>query len=554
MENEKNLTDTVAAGKPESAVTKDASMDIASLLKSSKEEESTPVREKSNLEKLKEAKANGSLGLVVDKQSIVDGSTDKPLVTNKSIDDGLKEADEYMAEQDQLIAAARSVSIVNKPQSAIEMASMMTALDNVVKTGQVANVEAGEKQFISEKTENDEATPENTTETTNEAASEEVTPLVEETDNKRSEIVNILIDKTGFGGDFAFTEEEREKIFSSTEIRLKEVEEVDLASITVTKAEKSFLDSVQEFQISSSKVPVVFPASRFRAYMTGLTYGEMGDISLNGENITFDQVQKKLTVIYNKMVNPSIGKFESFEDFLKKFSYIDMDLAIYGLVVATFPEVDDIPLTCNNAMCKKSFNHKFSPRTLLRFEKSDESLLETMRTVADCPADKAEELHMTSPTVSHKRFRLPISNFIIEVGIASAYDYLYTMVDNLLGNKFAENHPEDVNGILQLNSTLLGLIRSVYVPNGSGSYVQYTDFEDIIQALYMVKPEEITILSAMLSKYIKTYSVNFELFDITCPHCGTRTKRIALDINYLVFLKYQRLMSTELNLENISLL
>ena len=76
----------------------------------------------------------------------------------------------------------------------------------------------------------------------------------------------------------------------------------------------------------------------------------------------------------------------------------------------------------------------------------------------------------------------------------------------------------------------------------------------MIQALYHIKPEEIGILSSILQKYTNDYSVTFELTDIVCPHCGTKTKRIPLDINYLVFLKYQRLMSTDVNINNISVL
>ena len=76
----------------------------------------------------------------------------------------------------------------------------------------------------------------------------------------------------------------------------------------------------------------------------------------------------------------------------------------------------------------------------------------------------------------------------------------------------------------------------------------------MINALYMVKPEEISILASLLQKYTDSYTVEFELFDITCPHCGTKTSRIPLDINSLVFLKYQRLMSTEIDINNISVL
>ena len=546
MELGKNTQDGTNATVNEEksvAVGRDTNLDISSLLKASKEE---APKEKSNLEKMKEAKAKGSLGLVVD--NAVLEKKDAPLV-NKTEDDATTEVDEYLKEQDKLIDAAKKLNVVDKPTSPLEMAALMDSVESFATSGNIEQPKDTNKTFIKEKTEDDVVEGTVKSETTVEESTSDTTEI----DEEKKELVTVLIDKTGLGGEFNFTDEEKSKLVSSTEIQLKEIESIDIGTIKVKKPQKSFIESVEEFQISSVKVPVVFPASRFRAYMTGLSYGEMGDIALNGENITFDQIHKKLTVIYNKMINPSIGKFENFEDFLRKFSYVDIDLAVYGLVVATFPEVDDIPLECNEPKCKKSFNHKFSPRTLLRFEKSDNKFLQAMKEVVDCPASDFAKLAEQSPTQSHQRFRLPYSGFIIEVGIASSYDYLYNIVDNMLGEKFQENHPDDVNGILQLNSTLLALIRAVYVPDGDG-YVQFTDFEDMINALYMIKPEEISFLSTLLIKYTESYSVTFELTDIVCPHCGTKTKSIPIDINYLVFQKYQRLMNTEINIDNISVL
>ena len=540
-ENIKNETNASVDANKIGTPSRDTTLDVSSLLKASKE---APEKKETALDKFKREKEERGSGLVVENKALEEANKEKTLITNKAENDAMDEVDEYLAEQDKMIQAAQNVKFDRLPQTGLEMAAAMDAIEEATTSKEVMNGEKVKTVNI-ETQESGEKSPEEVT------SSNEATTAVDE---DRKNIINILIDKTGLGGDFKFTDEEKEKIFSSTEIHLKEVEELDLSTITVKKAEKSFLESVNEFQISSSKVPVVFPASRFKAYMTGLSYGEMGDISLNNENVTFDQLQKKLTVIYNKMVNPSIGEFENFEDFLKKFAYVDIDLAVYGLVVATFPEIDDIPLTCNNEKCKNSFNHKYSPRTLIRFDKANEKFLNAMKDVVECPAAESHKLLEESPARVHKRVKLPFSGFIIEIGIASAYDYLYTIVDNIIGDKFKDNHPDDVNGILQINATLLGLIRAVYVPSGDGSYTMFDNFEDMINALYMVKPEEISILASLLQKYTDSYTVEFELFDITCPHCGTKTTRIPLDINSLVFLKYQRLMSTEIDINNISVL
>ncbi len=69
-----------------------------------------------------------------------------------------------------------------------------------------------------------------------------------------------------------------------------------------------------------------------------MSYGEYQDVALSMENITTDVYHKRLSVIYNCMTNISTGPFESFDDFLHKFAFSDMDLALYGLFVATESE------------------------------------------------------------------------------------------------------------------------------------------------------------------------------------------------------------------------
>lgn len=526
-------------------VNRDLELNITSLLKSSREE---PIKEKTPLERMKEEKEKNGSGLVVDTAELVN-EDDKKIKASKMEDDAINEIKDYMSEQDKLINAAQTVEFKNAPKNAIDMVRAMNELEDIAN-----NESSNDSEMLQPKN------TENSSETNTSAVignkvneSETTSDTTDISDEKRN-IVNILIDKTGLGGEFKFTEEEHEKIVNATQIRLTEVEEIDLATITVKKPEKSFLEEVDEYQLSSSRVPVVFPVSRFKASMTGLSYGEMGDISLDNENITAEQIRKKLTVIYNKMANPSIGKFKSFEEFLHNFSYADIDLAVYGLVVATFPEISEIQMSCNNPKCKQSYNHKFSPRTLIKFEKCDERFLTAIKDVVECGIKDVNKLAESSPVKTYKRIKLPYSGFIVEIGFASAYEYLYTIIDNVIGDTFKDNHPDDVNGILQLNTTLLSLVRSVYIPDKKGSYVKYDEFEDMINALYMIKPEEISTLASILQQYTDSYRTVFELTDIVCPHCGSKTESLPIDINYLVFLRYQRLMSTEIKVKNVTVL
>lgn len=563
-ENTQNAS--VDTSRPITPSSRDESMDIMSLLKNAEPSDEPAPKKKSAIELAKEQKENSSKGLVVSTKELEEKNAPKQLATSKTEADAFAEMDAYSQELENLTEAAKKVVVTESPKTPLEMAALMDKIEDVSKHGDVVAPPAeadptDQKSYIRMKTSEEmEAYPD--------AAITEDKPVLPNTppaedgtgespeDDEKKRIVQVIIDKTGLGSDVIFTDEEKEKLFSSTEIRLKEVEDVELSTLTIRKPDKSFVEEAKEYQFSSSQTMMSFPASRFRAEMSGLTYGELGDISLNNDagNVTFDQIRKKLTVIYNKMKNPSCGPFASFDDFLKKFAYVDMDLAVYGLVISTFPEVDDIPLTCNNPSCKKSFNHKFSPRSLLNLNNCDMHLLKEVDRIIHATPQELEHLIEDSPTQKYKVIKLPISGFIVKLGIASAYDYLYTIVDNTLGDKFETEHPDDVNGILQLNSLLLGLIRAVLIPNGDGSYTEYDKFEDMIHALYMIKPGEIRILTSVLQKFINAYTIPFELSGIVCPHCGAKTPHLEIDINYLVFLKYQRLMNEELNIDNITVL
>lgn len=537
---------------------RDESIDITSLLKAAREtnEEETVEEEKSPLQKMKEEKESRPQGMVVDNKVLAEKNAPKE-IKSKNESDAEEEVAAYMAEQDKLIEAAKKTVVTRPPSSPEEMVQLMDNLENVSINGDVGeNVDNPNIRLLTDE-EIESGVVEGGNATLDDSQFEETEEA--EPENQLSEedqqTIQVLIDKTGLGGDFAFTDEEREKIVNAKQIVLTEVEEVELKSIKVKKPVKSFVDSVKEYEFAGTKMPMIFPASRFKADMCGMTYGEMGDIIVTGdESITFEQMRKRFTVIYNKMKNPSCGEFEDFDDFLKKFSYLDMDLAMFGLVVATYPEVDEIALTCNNPRCRRGFNHRFRPASLLRFDKTNSKFINTMNEIVNAKPEDYQKIFNESPTNMHRRYVLPMSKFIVEIGVASAYEFLYTLVQNgVITDKFANEHPDDVNGILFANSSMLALIRSVYVPDGD-EYVQYEDFEDMIRVLYMAKPEDIRIITTLLQKYTEAYAVTFELTNITCPHCGTKTERIPININELVFRKYQSLMSEEIDISNMSVL
>ena len=81
-----------------------------------------------------------------------------------------------------------------------------------------------------------------------------------------------------------------------------------------------YLSTINKYDYSGSRTTICFPASGFKAQMKGMSYGEYADVSISMDSVTFDQYQKRLSIIYNKMINTSCPEFKDFEDFLKNFA------------------------------------------------------------------------------------------------------------------------------------------------------------------------------------------------------------------------------------------
>lgn len=385
-----------------------------------------------------------------------------------------------------------------------------------------------------------------------------LTAKVEDVEHKeedtKSKTINLIIDKTGLGTDFILSEDERKKMAEANEIRLTQVEVLDIASITTEKPERdSFTGKINTYQLSGSKTTISFPASGFKADMTGLTYGEIADISLSMDAVNVDKYYKRLAIIYNKMKNISNGPFDSFEDFLKNFAYTDISLAVYGLFVATFPEVQTISLRCGRNSCNKTFDWDYATRSILRLDKSDEVLLNKMAQLASADPNEYEDIYKKAAVRNSKFIKLPYSGYIVELGIASAYEFLYNFIPVIDDETFKQAFGNDINDVYKNNMLLLTTVLSVRIPKNDNpnSYILCEGYKDIVDAIYSISPEEIKIIATMSNKIQTQYQVNYSFGDVKCPHCGNVTKDLDLTIDDLVFQTYQRLISTEIDLTNI---
>lgn len=577
-------------------------MDLSSFLRKPASEEAQTTntdttepaahtRVLSPLEQELERRKNGQLGMSIKADSFDDGVSERPVKLFSENEGRMKELEEAQAESDGLLKKRAYVVPLIQYNTQEEYVDMVNEIDKVIinpdgtasyNYPKDVNGNIIEPKYIRLRTpedppfsmENDKLLLENEANNRERVANGQA-PIsldtyvkqkngeapatashegeVSSEEAKKNNVVQLIIDKTGLGTDFMLSDEEKKKVVDAAEIRLTQVEVLDIASIKTVKPTNNFAHHVNKYTLSGNKTTISFPASGFKADMVGLTYGEIGDISLAMDAVNVDKYYKRLSTIYNKMTNLSCGPFESFDEFLKNFAFTDIPLAIYGLYVSSFPEVQTIALRCGRQTCGKTFDINFSTRNVIRLEKCDQVLLDHMADLAASDPNEYDRIYKDAPVRNIKHIRLPYSGYIVDCGIISAYEFLYNFIPIMDENTFREAFGKDENQVYQNNVVLLTSVTAVRVPDpdNPGQYILYDDYKGILDAIYNIGPEEIKILAAITTKIQREYQLNFSFGDVTCPHCKNITRNMDVTMDELVFQTYQRLISTEVDLKNI---
>lgn len=578
----------------EENIVRDENLDILSLINDNTSEvsdtsetdsivgttEPTPLR-KLMAEKEKEVK-----GLVVTKEEMEKGkgpSHLKSMLENDERTNSIKEYIDDLDKQNDIVDNYVFPKPINKEQDIMLVAAIdelkefgeikthNVIADQIIKKSDLKNMESPNN---SQTTENASTvnTDSNTGDTSN---NKENGTSDSESDLEKKKQIQILIDKTGFGANIDFTDEEREKIENAEQIKIIQVKKEELETIKYAKpvSQNSFQSIIKQYQIGHSSTPVIFPCSRFRATLGGLSYGELSDISLNPETSSVEDSRRRMSVIYNKMINTNVTRFTDFNDFLHKFAFEDIQLAIFGLIVSTFPEEEEVELVCGNRQCPgghinrdgefigTQYTKKYSPRTLIDYEKCGKAMLDWTEKISQMTETDAQSAFEHSPIQEYTAIKLDHSGFVLELSRMSCYDFLTSYQDGIkyLEERFPEYKGEDIDagGITSRDFTMavtilpiLQYVRSVAVPNENGEWIKTYNGREIAEALVSLDIHDLRIMATIVSD-VDDYSVSFVLRDCKCPKCGHVQKEVTMqNLDQMLFLTYQRQMSSEINSQN----
>ena len=361
----------------------------------------------------------------------------------------------------------------------------------------------------------------------------------------------VIIDKLGMGT-VNFTDEERAKMEKVKKIEVQEVEVISLETLKVKRDKKQSIDKVLKAKKNAGGTSnVVLVGSGYTAVMSKCSLFELSNLFLDKDNLVETQLSK-WSFIYSKMVDSSV-KFKSFDDFIKSTAVSDYNTFIFGILCASYPDVDEIGLKCTDANCPgkvvgrkdgqdvrtKDYEFKYDIRSIIRAERMSEGLLERVKEVVDNSYVEADAIrtHQQAPVSVVKRYKLPVSEYIVESGIESVHDFIYNAArvsDNLEDEKYRQS------------LTTATMIRKLYIPDEDGEYFEFEDKLDIAKALYELYSEtDIKAVIKQNAEISKDLVIEYGFAEVTCPYCKHVTPFVPVDPDDILFHKYRQATMTE---------
>lgn len=357
--------------------------------------------------------------------------------------------------------------------------------------------------------------------------------------NDKYEEAIVYIDKTKMGTVIQFSDAEHAKMEKAKKITLQEVESKDLKTLKI-KGRKKGIETLINRRQSLHSTNIVLPASGYTAVMKGCSPYELMEIVADTKNEVMNQ-EMKWSLIHRKIESTSIGNMD-FDTFLNRTASIDYNVLLYGILCATYPDDDTFPLVCQNKKCKSNFNHNYSIKSLIRAESMTEELGQTFMNIVDASniVETAKETHECSPVRTTLRLTLPVSEMILDIGVQSAYDFLYKSIKEL------KDKIEDKYAQAAITSSI---VRKLYIEDDDipGEFYEYDMPSDITKAIYSLNAIDIKILNKKAEALFKDLQFEFGLMNVKCPKCGESINTVPVDVETILFYKYQQDLATKID-------
>ena len=345
-------------------------------------------------------------------------------------------------------------------------------------------------------------------------------------------------------------------------IHVKEVSEKDMQAATIIEnSNKPGIINVYDPGIND--VPVTLPLSAYRCVLRSINWFDFIRLTAPTSKNSSDIELKKWSVIYNHIKNPSIGEFESFEDFLQKTKYQDKELLMWGLLVATADDEETLSIKCGNPKCRRPIKIQYRPRTIVHIDENNPATELWKKAEAASVGSEAYKI-WEDANRKRRRYRLPNTGIIVEINEPSAYEFVTEKLP-LVNKIFKRYQPDkemnevDMNNesmiefdYLSANALFISAMTIIRNENGEDKEYRFTNWDDIeVIITTALDAEDSGILLKIIEKSRSNVSpVTFRVDNINCPACGRHEEYIPIDDigSTLLFQVSRRLNNTQINL------
>lgn len=358
---------------------------------------------------------------------------------------------------------------------------------------------------------------------------------------ERFEQAVVIIDKLN-SDKLKFSEEEKEKLEYAKSIKVKEVETLEIRTLKTKKKKKNDIAKIIKRLPSVNDANIVLPSSGYTAKIAGASAHELISLMTSSQNALLD-AESKWSLIHSKLVETSLGNM-TFTDFLRSTASSDYNTFIYGLLMATYPDDDKVPFTCENEKCKHSFQHTYSVRSLLRAEEMSEKLQNEVKRIVDGShtEEDAKKTHADAAVNQVLRIVLPETQIILDLHVQSAHELINNSIKSLV------EHQEEMTKYAQA-TMFATLVKTAYVPDPDSEdvedpeYYEYTSSMDITKIIYALPNNDFIALSKK-GEDLSNTTFEFGLMNVRCPKCGHIHEYVDFDIESILFYRYQQSMNT----------
>ena len=346
----------------------------------------------------------------------------------------------------------------------------------------------------------------------------------------------VKIDKTQ-SDSVEFTDEERAKLSTAKAIRLVEVRDEALKTISIKKADDKYrYDIIHRATCNISKYELPMISTFDSCTFAGSQSVQLINAVYDENESEYNRIKKQVSLAYDRFMGSTTKEKYDAEgnvimteaDFANWFAYADLESAIYAIYVASSTESITSPFKCEEEPdSMPEFNFTYNTKNLISYDGIDDSFKKDLDDINTNANDSAYMEKAKSERRMTKRFKSTFTNNIYDISIASCARALGIL---------RYINPKD--RVLNYIAPFAMLTEKVYVYDETdGQYVEldHSDPREMIKFYRDLVERELQLLSKEMNPLICMPS-----FKITtvCPRCGHKAERV-FGVDSLVFLKAQ---------------